>query len=130
MPGGLVRIVVGVVLIITGVAGLVASPVLGVLYWGIVARREAEARTQAIVRDQWQRAASFQMQVAAAAQAQAQGVPPTVASSQSGGPAPSPSVVVNVPAQPPTPVYMKCSHCGTVGNLLLGRCQSCGATYL
>jgi len=33
-------------------------------------------------------------------------------------------VVINVP---PTKVLMKCSHCGTIYDLTLGRCDRCGA---
>jgi len=36
-------------------------------------------------------------------------------------------VVINVQPSPPPKVLMKCSHCGNIFDLTLGRCDRCGA---
>lgn len=140
MPEGIVSIVLGVLFTLFGLL-LVATWEgvtilligLGLLVWGVYCYRESgkEAREDGAM--QVLDPMNSQPQMAQADQpVSAQYMTPVLVPRP---PPPSPyqtqpSVVVNLPAPTPPMVLMKCSHCGTVGNLLAGKCQGCGAAYL
>jgi hypothetical protein len=132
---GIATIIVGVLFILIAVwlsfavpGSLIASAVIvliaiGPLAWGTYCYRESGKESREIETVQApQLVQTPQPQYPAPVPAQ-QFLPPSPSPSQS-------SVVVNVPAAPAPMVLMKCSHCGTVGNLLTGKCPSCGAGYL
>jgi hypothetical protein len=133
---GSIRIAVGIVLIVLGLLLVVAT--LGgslllvlagavVLVWGLRARQGAGpiSSTQTWIATQH---ATLEQQRQTPRAAASLFYPPLPPPADPAAHA-QPSFVVHVASPAPTPVYMRCSHCQAIGNMLAGRCQSCGAPY-